>query len=80
MLCHLKSFLTDRQEILNRQPSNLKNVKEGVPEGLVLGLLIYINDLPLGLDADINLFAYDTSHFHLLMTLISMDLNSIAIL
>ena len=64
----LESFLTDIRQrvVLNEQSSNWKNVRAGVPQGSVLGplsFLIYINDLPWGLHADIKLFADDTSLF-----------------
>ena len=68
LLSLLESFLTDRQQslVLNGQSSNWENVSSGVPQGSVLCsllFLIYINDLPRGLYADIKLIAGDTSLF-----------------
>ena len=46
--------------------SSWADVKAGVPQSSVLGsflLLIYINDLPNGLNSNVKLFADDTSQF-----------------
>ena len=50
--------------LLNGQTSKLTNILAGVPEGSVLGpllFLIYINDLPDGLESICKIFADDTS-------------------
>ena len=61
----IKSFLNRFQHIvLNGESSVWKSVTEGVLQGSVLDplfLLIYINNLPLGLTTAVKLFADDTS-------------------
>ena len=52
--------------MLNGQHSSWADVKAGVPQGAILGpllFLIYINDLPNGLNSNAKLFADDTSLF-----------------
>ena len=66
LLSLLKSFLKNRFQkvVLNDQCSNWSSVLAGVPQGSILGpllFLIYINDLPDGLESSVKLFAYDTS-------------------
>ena len=63
-----QSFLSDRQQkvVLNGQHPNWGPVFGGVPQGLILGpllFLIYINDLPDNLESLAKLFADDTSLF-----------------
>ena len=53
--------------IVNGQASSWADVKEGVPQGSILGplfFLIYINDLSENLKSTVKLFADDTSLFH----------------
>ena len=62
----LRDFLNERKQrvILNGQFSTWKNVSAGVPQGSILGpllFLIYINDLTEGLSTNAKLFEDDTS-------------------
>ena len=68
LLNFLRDFLNERKQrvILNGQFSTWKNVSAGVPQGSILGpllFLIYINDLTEGLSTNAKLFADDTSLF-----------------
>ena len=64
----IHSFLSDRHQrvALNGQSSKWSHIKAGVPQGSVLGpllFLVYINDLPKGLTTSAKHFADDTSLF-----------------
>ena len=64
----LGNYLENREQrvILNEQTSEWKKINSGVPQGSVLGpllFLIYINDLPDGLTSICKIFADDTSLF-----------------
>ena len=64
----IKSFLRNRCQrvVLNGQSSSWLSIRAGVPQGSVLVplfFLIYINDLPEGLNSEVKLFADDTSLF-----------------
>ena len=64
----LEDYLSKRFQsvLLNDQESSWLPIKAGVPQVLILGLvllLIYINDLPDGLNSIAKLFADDTSLF-----------------
>ena len=68
LLCLLIDFLKNRQQrvVLNGQFSSWTKVNAGVPQGSILGpllFLIYINDLPNALQSNPKLFADDTSLF-----------------
>ena len=68
LLSLLKSFLNNRFQrvVLNGQCSNWSSVLAGVPQGSILGsllFLIYINDLPDSLEYSVKFFADDTSLF-----------------
>ena len=68
LLLLIQNFLSDRQQrvVLNGKCSNWATVSAGVPQGSVLGpllFLIYINDIVDNVHCDIKLFADDTSLF-----------------
>ena len=68
LLSLLEDYLSNRfQRVLsNGQESSWLPVKAGVPQGSILGpllFLIYVNDLPDGLNSIAKLFADDTSLF-----------------
>ena len=88
LLTLLHDFLSCRKQrvFLNGQHSSWDNVIAGVPQGSILGpllFLIYINDLPNDLSSNCKLFADDTSLFsvvniiHTSGTTLSQDLNAI---
>ncbi|MCG8626996.1 MAG: hypothetical protein MJE68_33970 [Proteobacteria bacterium] len=71
----MKAFLSSRtqQVIVNGESSQCKDVTSGIPQGSVLGPLlfvIFINDLPTQVKSDIFLFADDMKIFQ---TIKSMD-------
>lgn len=66
LLRWFSSYLTERKQrvILNGQASEWAFVKAGVPQGSVLGplmFLVYINDIVNEINASVRLFADDTS-------------------
>ena len=68
MTVPLKNYLTARQQrvVLNGQTSSWLNVTAGVPQGSVLGpllFLIYINDLPDEITSSYKIFSDDTLLF-----------------
>ena len=82
----IKSFLSSRFQrvVLNGQTSNWKEVLAGVPQGSILGplfFLIFINDIPEGIQSIIKIFADDTSIFSVMKdnyrdsAILSEDLN-----
>ena len=68
LLVLIQSFLKDRKQrtVLNGTNSNWGDVSAGVPQGSILGplvFLVYINDLSADLKCNVKLFANDTSLF-----------------
>ena len=68
LLSLLDIFYQNREErlVLNGQTSEWRKINSGVPQGSVLGpliFLIYINDLPDGLTSICKVFTDDTSLF-----------------
>ena len=65
---YFRRFLRNRKQrvVFNGQTSNWENTYAGVPQGSILGpllFLIYINDLAVNLSSNPKLFADDTSLF-----------------
>ena len=63
-----QNYLTNRKQrvVLNGMESNWGDIKAGVPQGSVLGpllFLVYINDLEEGMMSCVKFFADDTSLF-----------------
>ena len=76
----IDSFLSDRSQriLLNGQTSKWSQIKAGVPQGSILGpllFLVYINDLPKGLTSNVKLFADDTSIFSVFRDSSSLSLS-----
>ena len=76
-------FLRNRKQrvLLNGQVSDWSDVRAGVPQGSILGpllFLIYINDLSEGLSSNAKLFADDTSLFSVIhdSNTSALELNS----
>ena len=72
LLSLLRSFLSGRVQrvLLDGKNSSWKPIRAGVPQGSILGplfFLIYINDLPLGIESLAKIFADDTSLFSLVL-------------
>ena len=68
LLSLLANYLENCEQrvVLNGQTSVWRKIKSGVPQGSVLGpllFLIYINDLPDGITSICKIFADDTSLF-----------------
>ena len=62
----IEHYLTGRSQkvVINGISSSLRNLQTGVPQGSILGpllFLIYINDITNDLQCNVNLFADDTS-------------------
>ena len=84
----LRDFLSERIQrvVLNGQASKWTIVTAGVPQGSILGpllFLIYINDLSEGLSTNSKLFADDISLFYVIhdnqtsSNVVNMDLEMI---
>ena len=86
----ITSFLSDRKQrvVLNGIQSDWQNIYSGVPQGSVLGpllFLIYINDLSDNINSKIKLFADDSSLFIKVrnieeaQSLLTYDLNTVTL-
>ena len=70
MLSLFNSFLSEsfQRVVLNDQASDWRKVLAGVPQGSIMGpllFLIFINDIPANLECNVKIFADDTSLFYL---------------
>ena len=83
-----KNYLSNRKQrvVLNGMESKWGEIRAGVPQGSVLGpllFLIYINDLEDGIKSNVKFFADDTSLFSIVQDpkvssdMLQHDLNTI---
>ena len=89
LLSWFKSYLTGRKQrvVINSEISDVKSLESGVPQGSVLGpllFLVYINDIVDNIQSDCYLFADDTSLFetvkkdiHRATNVVNQDLSKI---
>ena len=75
----IEDFLRDRKQrvIVNRSKSSWLKVSSGVPQGSVLGpvlFLLYINDLPAVISSSCKIFADDTKVYHQVLSLGDHDI------
>ena len=68
ILCLFSNFLSERLQrvVLNGQGPKWRKVLAGVPQGSILGpllFLIFINDIPANLECNVKIFADDTFIF-----------------
>ena len=82
LLSLFESYLSGRKQrvILNGFSSDYANIESGVPQGSVLGpllFLIYINDLEMNIKSNVKFFADDTMLFSVVKdpTISAYDLN-----
>ena len=66
----LQNYLDDRKQrvVINGSYSDYSNIESGVPQGSVLGpllFLVYMNDLERNIESNIKFFADDTMLFSL---------------
>ena len=88
LLTWIKNFLIGRQQrvVLNGSSSRWVNVTSGVPQGSVLGLLLfilYVNDITDGLQSTLEMFADDSKLYRIIQTpqdvnILQEDLNFIS--
>lgn len=75
----LSNFLSDRKQrvVINKSKSNIESVTSGIPQGSVLGPIlftIFINDLPDCVNSYVKIFADDTKVFRTIQTVDDFNL------
>ena len=80
LIALIKDFLSCRKQrvLLNGQHSSWADVKSGVPQGSIYGpllFLIFINNLPNGLNSNVKLFADDMSLFSVVHDILSQSIE-----
>ena len=73
LLSWIRNFLADRQQrvVLNGSSSQWVNVTSGVPQGSVLGpllFILYVNDITDGLKSTLEMFADDSKLYRIIET------------